>query len=1135
MRLIPCKYIIKMRILTSDKWNKFKINLPNANRVKRDGNKFEDLVKKLLDEIYPNHVWTATKKTWDGSKDFFSNFNDKLKWAECKNYTKRLRFNVLSPTLVMAQLAKVNELLIFSYSEIDKFAKKKIIASADANDYSVYFYDDEILEDVILKHFDKLGDFFENIDLKSVKNHLNRFNEIELDYNLYYGNSFSSIYNEAHTRFPNNLDLFSLIQMDVIIINRQRKAAKGTLKFDSEDTDANIYNFEVSPNAIKDSGIEINLKAFESKIVHIFLTPAVYRPVLRVPNIIFSYNKKNELIKFNSFNCKFKRRSYLIGEKYKTIYNDFKEQCLSDRKEFACFAISGSSGTGKSRLISECRHFARKSGYVILDYVLLNESTSASFSYVLKQMILSIFKIEDEAALFELGNKEYQLLGMIEDLKFVTTEAESRAYIDKHMEAIFDKLSSQKFCLVIDNLQNFDNSILYFLEKIINFAKNTRNACLLKIIYSINTDLIRGNFEIYNIFSESKCDNLFNYIVRGFENDKDVENFFRQLFSFKSTDSLPWAKQLYKKTKGNPYYIDEIVKTLLGENYNNYIGKNDILSLNIYQTLNMLPESAEKNIGYRWQKFVEEHPEVDKYLLTFSAIYFYGSLSENDLSTFKLNRKIIMELCTRGFVSNDNNVFTFCHDLIKLYMVKNYYKYLADTDDCNGLETLFIFHIIENHLVDYFDPIRASIILRNTQSSYPEKEITQIRQKSILLSGDIAAIFFRNVLCDAIAHRKLCANYQKWTEDIYYICLQYREILGNKEVLKEYSKILNIIKNSEIYETLIPADIIHQYCEVLHENGLASLGAKILEEYIAKVEAKKELIKTNEDKIKLAFTYNRLYVNFRKCAADPRTSEKAKYALKRARELIVGTNCPYFPNDSDEGYMYYCEESDRDKLLYFWNSDLKSYTANDKISIEYTIDLLNLYRKRVQIALIKKDYKSAKQNCEYALECINKASKYENHRQYFHRWFTLAKAENLIIENAARYSASINECLLNADEIDFFMGFPQNYDILVLKGAISFYEKNYMAACNFMKEAFIVLASQGDVSYKKFIMHQIIHNILITIKIGKLDLIREYFNFIGDEDETDKVYTYVKKPSKYELKATSVISTKDGLLNLPCL
>ena len=114
-----------MMYLTKEYWKLFEKT--DGNR--KDGKKFEELIQILLNSLYSDKkiVWEPTKITHDGNKDFIGKEDNNVKiWAECKNYKDNISLKVLAPTLIMAELDGIEEILFFSYSSINNNTKKKI-------------------------------------------------------------------------------------------------------------------------------------------------------------------------------------------------------------------------------------------------------------------------------------------------------------------------------------------------------------------------------------------------------------------------------------------------------------------------------------------------------------------------------------------------------------------------------------------------------------------------------------------------------------------------------------------------------------------------------------------------------------------------------------------------------------------------------------------------------------------------------------------------------------------------------------------------------------------------------------------------------------------------------------------------
>ncbi len=84
--------------------------------------------------------WRETGGSHDHNRDFWLHLSDQNLWAECKNYSNTISMNILAPTLVMAQIYEVNEILFFSRSNINRFAKDKILAYGEKTHKTIRFF-----------------------------------------------------------------------------------------------------------------------------------------------------------------------------------------------------------------------------------------------------------------------------------------------------------------------------------------------------------------------------------------------------------------------------------------------------------------------------------------------------------------------------------------------------------------------------------------------------------------------------------------------------------------------------------------------------------------------------------------------------------------------------------------------------------------------------------------------------------------------------------------------------------------------------------------------------------------------------------------------------------------------------------
>ena len=248
-----------MHILTSKYWNHFKktIVIKDKNKIVKDGRKFENLIKTILDLEYGHGRWKETSETWDGSRDFEWKEPDYYRWAECKNYETSISLNVISNTLVMALVDFADEILLFSYSKIKRPVINKLIQYADISHKVLRIYADESLETIILKHMPQLKDqFFPEFDLT----------EYNLNFQPYVSCNIVSDPVLAYTinyddgnipKKPNEINFPSTLCLSVFIINWTDE--KKTFKLDIDwskcehcfemlDSNKTII-FELNPNS----------------------------------------------------------------------------------------------------------------------------------------------------------------------------------------------------------------------------------------------------------------------------------------------------------------------------------------------------------------------------------------------------------------------------------------------------------------------------------------------------------------------------------------------------------------------------------------------------------------------------------------------------------------------------------------------------------------------------------------------------------------------------------------------------------------------------------------------------------------------------------------------------------------------
>lgn len=291
-----------MKYLTD--WNAFKEN------GSFNGNLFEDLVKELLACMYPNVIWEQTKKSWDGNKDFVSKgLQSNEKWAECKCYKKKLDLKVLAPTLVMSTVSNIKDILIFSYSEINTNAKRKIAQFAESQEATIIVYENEVLEELILKYQDVL-----NIEIYFPSFKKCTYTDLALQNQLSFLNSRIMKEQSWRELKKERLRINDIIKITVTVCNSSLK---------SVDCSLEIKKYEKNMAMLTPSKIDSVLKGGEIKCYYFHMQINHYDNLIKMPEV---YLNKIKILSAFSITCDWLLEKPLIGcinecEKIKNVLN----------------------------------------------------------------------------------------------------------------------------------------------------------------------------------------------------------------------------------------------------------------------------------------------------------------------------------------------------------------------------------------------------------------------------------------------------------------------------------------------------------------------------------------------------------------------------------------------------------------------------------------------------------------------------------------------------------------------------------------------------------------------------------------------------------------------------------------------
>ena len=120
---------------------------------------------------------------------------------------------------------------------------------------------------------------------------------------------------------------------------------------------------------------------------------------ITLPQISVTYEKDGGIIKENSnlnhhYVCNWNKKVILIGKQYEKIIQDFSNEC---QKKFCSLLVYGTGGTGKTRILEECKCQLIKKNYNIINFIGFDNTYICEYLYPRLSSIAQ--PIEEMAAL----------------------------------------------------------------------------------------------------------------------------------------------------------------------------------------------------------------------------------------------------------------------------------------------------------------------------------------------------------------------------------------------------------------------------------------------------------------------------------------------------------------------------------------------------------------------------------------------------------------------------------------------------------------------------------------------------------------------------------------------------------------
>ena len=301
--------------------------------------------------------------------------------------------------------------------------------------------------------------------------------------------------------------------------------------------------------------------------------------------------------------------------------------------------LTGSSGTGKSRILTECQNIFLKNGYHIINF---SGQKGFSSHYFLKEIISFLYEIPSNDILKLL--EERLLFDSSKERNSIYTESEKALYLlrmiiqsnseDSLQELlniygniIYEKLSKHKNVLIIDNMQYIGTAFQHFIEQYTYYAENQQSANHSVLLLVFNTDYMTNASSelLYNIL-HSNIKYLLSFQLEGFIEDNQGVEFLQELTRTHSDENTEYFSEIIKKVSLNPYNLISISPEKQG-----YI----ISNLDKFRISSNIAFGITGVLEKRLQ-FICNRIPLERVLLILSIVYVFESIDKYTKNIFQI-------------------------------------------------------------------------------------------------------------------------------------------------------------------------------------------------------------------------------------------------------------------------------------------------------------------------------------------------------------------------------------------------------------------------------------------------------------------------------------------------------------------
>ena len=1069
-----------MKYIKKDDWDTYLLDhLNEAPKSVRDqlpenpnqGIQFEVTVECLLNQMFYEKqlFFQNTKLSHDGSKDFWAiDETNEVWWAECKNYTPNIALTQLAPTLIMAEINRVSHLMFFSYSPLNPNLKKRIAQYSNKYDKEIFLYDDDALEQTIFLYDREFLYRTHNFDPVAHCNKIEIIYFNEINSSVVHPNTYNQYYEIKE------LHVGGIYDLNAILINRYPDTTL-KVKITIADNPCNSYFIFLNKDLnvpLGEWSNEIILKPNQIFLVKCSVLAQKESDTITLPQLLVTYEQNGTLhceknIQNKEYVCHWNKKVVLIGKHYEDIVYNFGQEC---KKKLCMLLVYGTGGTGKTRILEECKVKLLKNQFNIINFIGFDKG--ALWQDVVIEISFQVFGLEKDLAstIFcelddivlpdcdqSLKNKIINFLRLLRKEAVIDN-------LEEYYEIIFWEMCRNKYAIIIDNIQSYAPEIITFITKMVQFmGTHIKRKSSFALLISLNTALayekqyldFASSFQTV-VGSNDNTGIIFENIT-GFTKEEQAITYLKTLLCL---DEYPlnykYLKEILKKSSLKPKYIELVAGTLLQEECIQLKNNKGIITdaVHLKRVLENIPSEYEDAFcsNFRHMQLVYSEWTADfKDIL--SCTYFFGILSQSIIDLFKLNKETILELHKRDILKRSvtlpEDVYEFEHDLVEKIICEKIYPDLVE----HAISLILKHSDIYEHALrgQYGQYILCKLFSENVSkeellSIYANKEQMQITSKFIYkfyfyfidnlinLKNEFSTIEFMNYMC-------VCCK---------YVRDHVSEVKAETLFELAYAHLKDIPRNTYDAMRLYFSFIIH-----LGENKIrlskVSDCLKIYRRYYTELEQSIE----HFPELIRGCTYAKAYLDNRIFVCGKLENNPRKYLTNWEASVITAHKNHFwdiqFENYFDLANIYLGDNTNIAKALYNLN---KGFDYFEKATLEqqkkYSV---NYYSKKILYFLLTHNYQASLNTINKAMAEL-KENEYINYHIFFQEKYKKFEIITLMLLN--EFTTMLDRRM---EEYEHLLGLTghldNNFEWIFLQAKYAFYIKNYLNFENLVKKYYV--------------------------------------------------------------------------------